>query len=93
MKTFFFELTPKRSLHDRCGRKFAGKSCTKTFRASLGKLGKILRTPKICLLLHMMKRHLRPRCPLLKEQKWKRPVMPPFSGVPVHTFYTHSLYS
>jgi len=36
----FFELTPKRGLHDLCGRKFAGKSCTKTFRASLGKLGK-----------------------------------------------------
>jgi len=41
MKTrdLILEVTPKRSLHDLCGRKFTGKSCTKTFRASLGRFG------------------------------------------------------
>ena len=44
MKTFFGCHT---KIHDLYGRKFVGKSRTKTFRA------KILRTPKICLLLHL----------------------------------------
>ena len=36
-RDLILEVTPKRVLHDLCGRKFMGKSCTKTFRASLGK--------------------------------------------------------
>jgi len=36
----FLEITPKKDLHDLCGRKFVGKIAQKTFRASLGKFGK-----------------------------------------------------
>jgi len=50
----FFGSHTKNGLHDLCGRKFVGKSCTKTFRANLGEIrAKILRTLKICLLLHL----------------------------------------
>jgi len=53
MKTFFGGRI-KKSLHDLCGRKFVGKSHTKTFRASLGKFRqKPFATPKICLLVHL----------------------------------------
>jgi len=47
----FLEVTPTKGLHDLCGRKFVGKIAQKTFRA------KILRTPKICLLLHQIKNY------------------------------------
>jgi len=54
MKTFFLEVTPKKGLHDLCGRKFVGKSRPATFWASLGKFGqKSFAPPKICLLLHL----------------------------------------
>jgi len=43
---FCLEATPKKDLHDLCGRKFVGKSCTNTFRASLGKSGKKFSSPK-----------------------------------------------
>jgi len=42
----FLEVTPKKALHDLCGRKFVGKSRTKFSRASWGKSRKILRNPK-----------------------------------------------
>jgi len=51
---FTLEVTPKKELHDLCGRKFVGKIAQKTFRASLGKFGqKSFAVPKICLLLHL----------------------------------------
>jgi len=37
MKSPFFEGHTKKGLYNLCGRKFVGKSRTKTFRASLGK--------------------------------------------------------
>jgi len=53
MKTFL-EVTPKKGLHDLCGRKVGGKIAQKAFRASLGKFGqKSFALPKICLLLHL----------------------------------------
>jgi len=36
------KVTPKTGLHDLCGRKFAGKSCTKNFP---GKFGEIQQNP------------------------------------------------
>jgi len=36
----FLEVISKKGLHDLCWRIFAGKSRTKTFRASLGKFGR-----------------------------------------------------
>jgi len=54
MKTFL-EVTLKKGLRDLCERKVVRKSRTKTKNVS-GKFAeiqtKILRTPKICLLLH-----------------------------------------
>jgi len=48
------EVTPRKGLHDLCGRKFVGKRRTKTFRASLGKLRqKSFAPPNVCLLLHL----------------------------------------
>jgi len=72
---FFLEVTPKRGLHDLCGRKFVGKSCTKKlFRKVWENPGKILRMLKICLLLHLWwKGTSAPVAPLLKGQFGKRP--------------------
>ena len=48
VKTIFSEVTPKKGLYDLCGRKSVGKTRTKTFRASLGKVGqKSFAPPKI----------------------------------------------
>jgi len=70
----FLEVTPKRGLHDLCGRKFVGINCTKTFRASLGKFGQNPLHPKnLPAPTPMMKRHICPRCPLLKGQRGKDP--------------------
>ena len=84
-ESVILEVTPKRGLHDLCGRKFAGKVAQKTFRQVWGESGKILRTSKICLLLHLWwKGTSSPVATLLKGQKGKCLAMPPFSGVPVH---------
>jgi len=85
MKTFFRSYTKKRfswSLWRIC----VGKSCTKNFSGKfLGKSGKILRTPKICLLLHLWwKGTSAPVATLLKGQRGNALAIPPFSGVPVH---------
>jgi len=42
-----FGSNTRKGLHDLCGRKFVGKSHTKTFQANLGNSGKNLHTPKI----------------------------------------------
>ena len=47
------EDTPKRGLHDVCGRKFASKVAQKTFQENLGRFGQNPSHPKICLLLHL----------------------------------------
>ena len=85
MKTFFGGHS-KRGLHDLHGREFVGKSCTKTFRGSLGKFGKkSFATPKISLLLNLWwKGTSTPVARLLKGQRDECPAMPPPSGVPVH---------
>ena len=50
----FLEVTPTKGLHDLCERKFEERSCTKTFRESLGKCDqKFFAPPIICLLLHL----------------------------------------
>ena len=54
VKTIVSRATPKKGLYVLCGRKFIGKTRTKTFRASLGKVGqKSFASPKISLLLHL----------------------------------------
>jgi len=70
MKTFFGGHT-KKGFHDLRGRVFAGKSCKKTFRKSLGKFGqKSFATPKISLLLNLWwKGTSTPIAPLLKGQR------------------------
>jgi len=53
MKIFFWR-SHQKGLHDLSGRKFAGKSRTKNFRARLGKFGqKSFAPPKIYLLLDL----------------------------------------
>jgi len=50
----FSEVTPKKDLHDFCGKKFAGKSHATNFWASLGKFRiKSFAPSKISLLLHL----------------------------------------
>jgi len=50
----FFGGHTEKGLNDLCGRKFVGKSRTKTSRTSLGRFGqKSFATPKIFLLLHL----------------------------------------
>jgi len=73
--TPFLEVTPKRGL-DISGRKSVGKSCIKTFLGIWGNLGKNPSHPKnLPALTPMMKRHLHPRCPLLKGQRDKCPIL------------------
>ena len=74
-ENLFLEVTPKRGLHDLCGRKFVGKSCTKKlFRKVWGNSVKILSMPKNCLLLHLWwKGASAPVALLLKGQFGKCP--------------------
>jgi len=90
----FFEVTLNIGLHDLCGRKFVGKSCTITFRASLGKFGKILRTPKVCLVLRLWRKGNSVPLPLF--WKGRGEMLSPCLHSPASLcilFYTHSLYS
>jgi len=86
------EVTPNRGLHDLCGRKFVGESCTKS---SLGKVGQNPSDPKnLPGPAPMMKRHLRPRCPSL--ERTARKMHSPCLHCPASLcilFQTHSLYS
>jgi len=78
-----------------CGRKFVGKSCTKTFWASLGKFGKNPSHPKnLPVPTPMIKRHLRPRCPSFEraEREIPSPRLHSLASLCM-LFYTHSLYS
>ena len=63
------EVKPKKDLIDLCGRKFVGKSCTKTFSGKFGEIReKSLAPLKICLLLHQWwKGTSGPITPLLKR--------------------------
>jgi len=50
----FLEVTQKRGLYDLCERKLGGKNSTEKLIGEVwGNPGKILRTPNICLLLHL----------------------------------------
>ena len=69
----FMDVTPKRDLHDLCGRKFVGKSCTKNFSGKFEQI-RAKSFAKICLLLHRWwKGTSAPVTPLLKGQKGKCP--------------------
>ena len=71
----FLDVTPKRGL-DISGKKFVGRSCTKTFRGIWENLGKNPSHSKnLPALTPMMKRHLHPRCLLLKGQRDKCPIL------------------
>jgi len=57
MKTFLFGGHTKKGLHDLCGRKFAGKSFTETYRACLEKFKQKLVHPKFaCSYAYGVKR-------------------------------------
>ena len=91
----FSEVTPKRGLHDLCGRKFVGKSRTKTFRASLGKFGQNPSNPKnLPAPTPMMKRQLRPRRPSFEKAEVEMLSLCLHSPASLCIlFYTHFLYS
>jgi len=66
------EVTPKKVLHDLCGRQFVGKIAQKRFGQICGNSGKNLRTPKnLPAPTPMMKMHLRLHYPLLKGHRGK----------------------
>jgi len=66
----FLVVTPKRGLHDLCGRKFVGKSCTKNFSGKFVEIREKSFAPqKFSCSYTMMKRHLCPVLPLLKGQR------------------------
>ena len=77
----FLQVTPKKALHDLCGRNFVGKSCTKKLFVQVwGNSGKNLSRPqKFACSTPMMKNNLRPQSPPLEC-----PAMPPFSSDPEH---------
>jgi len=91
----FLEVTQKRGLHDLCGRKVVGKSCTKTFRATLWKFGQNPSHPKnLPAPTPMMKRYLRPCCPSLERAEREMPSPCLHSPASLcRLFYTHSPYS
>jgi len=86
---FTLEVTPKKELHDLCGRKFVGKIAQKTFRASLGKFGqKSFAVPKICLLLHLWwKGTSASIVPFWKGRGGNAPAIPPFCSRHTSTPY------
>ena len=93
MKAFFWRPHPKRcswSLWEKDSR----QNCTKNFSSKFGEIrAKFLRTPKICLLLHLWwKGTSASIAPFWKGSGGNAPAMPPSSGVPVYIIL-HSLYS
>ena len=84
-RDLILKVTPKRGLHDLCGRKFIGKSCTKTFRACLGKFGQNFAPQKFACFYIYDEKSPPPYCPSFERAEGKRsPPMPPFSGASVH---------
>jgi len=72
-----FGVTSKKSLHDLCVRKFAGRSRTKTFRASLGKVRqKSFTPPRIYLLLHPWTRYISSAHVFINDQQFIPPNTP-----------------
>jgi len=84
-RDLILEVTPKRVLHDLCGRKCKGKSCTKTFRASLGKFVQNFTPQKFACFYTCDEKSPPPPLPLVwKGRGGKAPAMPPVSGASVH---------
>ena len=85
-KDHFLEVTPKRGLHDFCGRKFAGKSCTKNFSGKFGEIrAKSFASQKLACSYTYDEKAPPPPLPLFWQGRGGNAlVMPPFSGVPVH---------
>jgi len=84
-RDLILEVTPKRVLHDLCGRKFMGKSCTKTFRASLGKFVQNFAPQKFACFYTYDEKSPPPPLPLIwKGRGGKASAMLPLSGASVH---------
>jgi len=84
----FFEVTPKRGLHDFCGWKYIGRSCTKSFSGKFGEIrGKSFAPQTFCLLLHLWWKGTSAPLPLFRKGRGENALaMPPFSSVPMHIF-------
>jgi len=73
-ENLFPEVTPKRGVHDLEEDNWKAKVAQKLFGQVWGISGKILRTPKICLLLHLWwKGTSAPVAPVLEGQRRKCP--------------------
>ena len=91
-RDLILEVTPKTGLHDLCGRNFIGKSCTKTFRASLGKFGQNFAPQKFACFYSYDEKSPPPPLPLdWKGIRGKALTMPAFSGASVHIILALSL--
>jgi len=89
----FVEVTPKRGLHDLCGRKFVGKSCAKSFSGKFGEVRvKSFAPQKFACSYTCDEKTLPPPLPLFwKGRGGNALAMPPFSDVPVHIIL-HALF-
>ena len=89
----FFEVTPKRGLHDFCGWKYIGRSCTKSFSGKFGEIrGKSFAPQTFACSYTYDEKVPLPRCPSLERVEGKMPS--PCLHSPASLcifFYTHSL--
>jgi len=82
----FLEVTPKRGLHDLCGRKFVGKSSTKNFSRKFGEIqAKSCTHQNFACSYTYNENAPPPPLPLFwKGREGNALAMLPFTGVPVH---------
>jgi len=90
----FLEVTPKRGLHDFCGRKFVGKTCTKNFSGKFGKIRAKSFAPQkfACSYTYDEKAPPTPLPIFWQGRGGNALVMPPFSVVPVRIIL-HALFT
>ena len=82
----FLEVAPKRGLHNLCGRKFVGKSCTINFSGKFGEIRAKSFAPPKCACSYTCDEKA-PSLPLpffWKGRGENALAMPPFSGIPLH---------